>query len=87
MKMGARTPNCQTFSLFWGVSRFFMIFFPQPLVDGFSKLWLRGKGNLRVETLIPAGSMMGFTPGPCSVPTFGLWEGVVFLFDQGPVQN
>ena len=38
-------------------------FFPQPLVDGFSKLWLRGKGNLRVETLIPAGSMMGFTLG------------------------
>ena len=32
-------------------------FFPQPLVDGFSKLWLRGKGNLRVETPIPAGSM------------------------------
>ena len=38
------------------------IFFPQPLVDGFSKLWLRGKGNLRVETLIPAGSMPGFMP-------------------------
>ena len=34
-------------------------FFPQPLVDGFSKLWLRGKGNLRVETLIPACAMMG----------------------------
>ena len=41
-------------------------FFPQPLVDGFSKLWLRGKGNLRVETLIPAGSMLGFMLGPCS---------------------
>ena len=34
-------------------------FFPQPLVDGFSKLWLRGKGNLGVETLIPAGSALG----------------------------
>ena len=33
--------------------------FPTTLVDGFSKLWLRGKGNLRVETLIPAGSMLG----------------------------
>ena len=40
----------------------FGIFFPQPLVDGFSKLWLRGKGNLRVETLIPAGSALGFMP-------------------------
>ena len=40
----------------------FHCFFPQPLVDGFSKLWLRGKGNLRVETLIPAGSALG----PCS---------------------
>ena len=36
---------------------FFVDFFPQPLVDGFSKLWLRGKGNLRVETLIPSGSV------------------------------
>ena len=43
-----------------------LYFFPQPLVDGFSKLWLRGKGNLGVETLIPAGSVLGFMPGPCS---------------------
>ena len=39
------------------------MFCPQPLVDGFSKLWLRGKGNLRVETLIPAGSVTGFMLG------------------------
>ena len=43
-------------------------FFPQPLVDGFSKLWLRGKGNLRVETLIPAGSRTSFTPGRAHAP-------------------
>ena len=41
-----------------------LAFFPQPLVDGFSKLWLRGKGNLGLETLIPAGSMPGFMLGP-----------------------
>ena len=28
--------------------------FPTTLVDGFSKLWLRGKGILRVGNLIPA---------------------------------
>ena len=39
------------------------IFSPQPLVDGFSKLWLRGKGNLRVGTLIPAGSVLGLMLG------------------------
>ena len=39
------------------------VFFPQPLIDGFSKLWLRGKGNLRVETLIPAGSVLGLHAG------------------------
>ena len=32
-------------------------FFPTTLVDGFSKLWLRGKGILGVETLIPGISM------------------------------
>ena len=36
----------------------FTMIVPTTLVDGFSKLWLRGKGNLGVETLIPAGSMM-----------------------------
>ena len=54
---GKRTPEpC------WGSWINLYFFFPQPLVDGFSKLWLRGKGNLRVETLIPAGSMPGFMP-------------------------
>ena len=42
-------------------------FFPQPLVDGFSKLWLLG-----VETLVPAGlvsvPVVGPMLGPCSCP-------------------
>ena len=33
--------------------------FPRPLVDGFSKLWLWGKQNLKVEHLIPSSSMLG----------------------------
>ena len=33
------------------------VFFPTTLVDGFSKLWLRGKGILGVETLIPGISV------------------------------
>ena len=33
-----------------------VFFSPTTLVDGFSKLWLRGKGNLGVEALILAGS-------------------------------
>ena len=33
------------------------LFFPQRLVDGFSKLWLRGKGNLRVESMIPGENL------------------------------
>ena len=37
--------------------KFFHVFLPPTLVDGFSKLWLRGKGNLGVETLISASSV------------------------------
>ena len=43
--------------------------FLTTLVDGFSKLWLQGKGNLGEETLSPAGCMCGRlcsarVPGP-----------------------
>ena len=55
------------------------LFFPQPLVDGFSKLWLRGKGNLGVETLISAGSGLWPCWSPCSLPKIQIWEGVISL--------
>ena len=58
-------PRCfflliQTLPTFWATRisiLIFMCFFPTTLVDGFSKLWLRGKGILGVETLIPGISV------------------------------
>ena len=44
-------------------SNIYFDFLPQPWLLG-SKLWLRGKGNLGVETLILAGSVLAFRLGP-----------------------
>ena len=63
----------------WPEERIRRIFFPQPLVDGFSKLWLRGKGNLRVETLSPAEKVEWPCWSSCLVPKIRISEGVISL--------
>ena len=49
--------------------------FPQPLVDGFSKLWLRETGNLKVENLIPAETWLWPCPSTLLTPENAVWGG------------